>query len=173
MSISDILAIVGLSGSGSLCLILTIIQISKINLNPWTFIWTSLGNALTRGVMKEVKDLNNEMKNEIKFEMKGEIKRIEDKLENYKDELIQRDEDAKKENDFEELELVRHLIVTEADRIAIDGKDISRDHAIDIINLIKKYKQGCKKYPDFPNGKAILSVDILNNYICDKFHKCE
>jgi len=52
----DVLEIIGWSGGGA-ALVMTLLQVSKINLNPWSFLARKLGRAINRDVIEKVDNL--------------------------------------------------------------------------------------------------------------------
>lgn len=50
-----------LSGSGIIALLLTLIQISPININPWSYIARTIGKALNKELFEEVEKINEEV----------------------------------------------------------------------------------------------------------------
>lgn len=65
MSAADIIAIAGVGGGGGLAVILTLIQVSKINVNPWTAIGKAIGKMLTVDIMKDVRSINDAVKDKV------------------------------------------------------------------------------------------------------------
>lgn len=89
-------------GSSIVVAIMSVIQVSKIEINPWTWIakivgnaLKTVGNALNAGMMDEIKDMKTEIK-EIKSEQKETRKKLdahieksdEQKADNYKSRVL-------------------------------------------------------------------------------------
>ena len=73
-------------GSGLIVAVMSIIQVSKIEINPQSWIAAQLGNALNAGVMKEIKDIKTEQE-ETKKKLDAHIEEGEerkaDNMENF------------------------------------------------------------------------------------------
>lgn len=141
-------------GSGIVVAIMSVIQVSKIKINPWTWIakivgnaLKTVGNALNAGMMDEIKDMKSEIK-EIKSEQKETRKKLdahieksdEQKADNYKSRVLRFNN-----------ELVRGLGHTEEDYN-------------EILDIIWKYETYCKTHPNYQNNRlphAIKNVERM------------
>lgn len=134
-------------GSSIVVAIMSVIQVSKIEINPWTWIAKIVGNALNAGMMDEIKDMKTEIK-EIKSEQKETRKKLdahieksdEQKADNYKSRVLRFNN-----------ELVRGLGHTEEDYN-------------EILDIIWKYETYCKTHPNYQNNRlphAIKNVERM------------
>lgn len=126
--------------SGLIVAVMSIIQVSKIEINPQSWIATQLGNALNAGVMKEIKDIKTEQE-ETRKKLDAHIEEGEErKADNYRSRVLRFNN-----------ELVRGLGHTEEDYD-------------EILDVIWKYNEYCKTHPEYKNNKmphAIKNVERM------------
>lgn len=126
--------------SGLIVAVMSIIQVSKIEINPQSWIATQLGNALNAGVMKEIKDIKTEQE-ETRKKLDAHIEEGEErKADNYRSRVLRFNN-----------ELVRGLGHTEEDYD-------------EILDVIWKYNEYCKTHPNYKNNKmphAIKNVERM------------
>ena len=127
-------------GSGLIVAVMSIIQVSKIEINPQSWIAAQLGNALNAGVMKEIKDIKTEQE-ETRKKLDAHIEEGEErKADNYRSRVLRFNN-----------ELVRGLGHTEEDYD-------------EILDVIWKYNEYCKTHPKYKNNKmphAIKNVERM------------
>lgn len=127
-------------GSGLIVAVMSIIQVSKIEINPQSWIATQLGNALNAGVMKEIKDIKTEQE-ETRKKLDAHIEEGEErKADNYRSRVLRFNN-----------EIVRGLGHTEEDYD-------------EILDVIWKYNEYCKTHPKYKNNKmphAIKNVERM------------
>ena len=127
-------------GSGLIVAVMSIIQVSKIEINPQSWIAAQLGNALNAGVMKEIKDIKTEQE-ETKKKLDSHIEEGEErKADNYRSRVLRFNN-----------EIVRGLGHTEEDYD-------------EILDVIWKYNEYCKTHPKYKNNKmphAIKNVERM------------
>ena len=127
-------------GSGLIVAVMSIIQVSKIEINPQSWIAAQLGNALNAGVMKEIKDIKAEQE-ETRKKLDAHIEEGEErKADNYRSRVLRFNN-----------ELVRGLGHTEEDYD-------------EILDVIWKYNEYCKTHPKYKNNKmphAIKNVERM------------
>ena len=127
-------------GSGLIVAVMSIIQVSKIEINPQSWIAAQLGNALNAGVMKEIKDIKTEQE-ETKKKLDAHIEEGEErKADNYRSRVLRFNN-----------EIVRGLGHTEEDYD-------------EILDVIWKYNEYCKTHPKYKNNKmphAIKNVERM------------
>lgn len=127
-------------GSGLIVAVMSIIQVSKIEINPQSWIAAQLGNALNAGVMKEIKDIKAEQE-ETRKKLDAHIEEGEErKADNYRSRVLRFNN-----------ELVRGLGHTEEDYD-------------EILGVIWKYNEYCKTHPKYKNNKmphAIKNVERM------------
>ena len=131
-----------LFGSGGIAVVLmSVLEVSKIQVNPWSWIARTLGNALNAGVMKEIKDTKSELK-DIRTEQEETRKRL--------DSHIAKGEEQTADNWRSRIlrfnnELVRKLGHTQEDYD-------------EILEIIDRYEAYCKLHPGYKNNKCLHAI---------------
>lgn len=131
-----------MAGSGGLiAVVMSVIQVSKIEINPWSQVATHIGNALNAGVMNEIKETKSELK-----DIRSEQEETRKKLDNH----IEKGEETKADGYRSQVlrfnnELVRGLGHTEED---FD----------DILDVIGKYEDYCKTHSNYKNNKMPFAI---------------
>ena len=124
-----------MAGSGGLiAVIMSVIQVSKIEINPWTYVATHLGNALNAGVMNEIKDIKDEQEKTRK-KLDEHIEESEErKTDTYRSRILRFNN-----------ELVRKLGHTEEDYN-------------EILEIIDRYEDYCRTHPGYKNNKCAHAI---------------
>ena len=121
-------------GSGLIVAAMSVIQVSKIEINPQSFIAAKLGNALNAGVMKEIKDIKTEQE-ETRKKLDEHIEESEErKTDTYRSRIL----------GFNN-ELVRKLGHTEEDYN-------------EILEIIDRYEDYCGTHPGYKNNKCAHAI---------------
>ena len=123
-----------LGGSGALVVILSLIQVSKIEINPWTAIFGWIGKQVNHEVLTKVTAIEEDIKT-----MKADIVSV-------------REEDLKKE-----AKDCRYRILRFSDECYL-GINHSHEHYKQILCDITLYEQYCISHPDFPNQIATAAI---------------
>ena len=128
-------------GSGGLALVLTLIQISKIEINPWSWLAKTIGRAINAEVLNELKEVKSELE-----EVKTELAATQEKFAEHIKIDDDRDADAHRKRilQFNE-ELIRNLRHTE-------------ENFIEILSDIDFYKKYCSAHKDYQNGRAVHAI---------------
>lgn len=130
-----------MAGSGGIAAaLMTVIQVSKIEINPWTWLAKTIGNALNAGVMDEIKEVKTAQE-ETRKKLDDHIEKSdEQKADNYKSRVLRFNN-----------ELVRGLGHTEEDYN-------------EILDIIWKYEKYCETHENYKNNKmphAIKNVERM------------
>ena len=121
-------------GSGLVVAIMSVIQVSKIEINPQSWIATQLGNALNAGVIKEIKEIKTEQE-ETKKKLDEHIEESEErKTDTYRSRILRFNN-----------ELVRKLGHTEEDYN-------------EILEIIDRYEDYCGTHPGYKNNKCAHAI---------------
>jgi len=151
-------------GGGSLLLLLTLIQITPIKINPWSWLLKCLGRALNAEVsdeIKGIKEYNQKLAEEIKSvreleerDQKEDSSRL-DSLEKVQQEFQQyyRQDDVKD---------ARRRILRFADELRRGDKH-SEEFFDDILEDVTEYKNYCADHPKFKNSKAVSSIKFIED----------
>ena len=129
--------------AGVAFLFLTVIQITPIKINPWTWIAKTIGRAITSDLMQEVKCMRRDLV--------GVHKELDELKER---EAIKNADDA------------RNRILKFADELRQHIRH-SKEYFDQIISDIDMYLAFCRDNKDYPNSKA----DIAIKYILECYDK--
>ena len=122
-----------------------LIQITPIKLNPFSWIAKIIGNALNADVIKQL-DGNKEA-----------LEKLDKKLDKHI-----------KENAREQMDECRIRILSFNERI-VAGEKITKERYDAILDDIDKYEKYCKDNPDYPNSKAVLSIENLKKDYSERY----
>lgn len=158
MSVADIISILGFGGGGGLVLILALIQVSKIQFNPWDFICKVIGRGLAPGVLEE-------LKKEDYFASKESINEMEIKIKKDVDDL--RDELDKKDL-FGKADYYHDQIMLSADKLKA-GKIPSQERGRSLYRKIIWYENLCKEYPEYDNGVCPNACKFIKKWYIETY----
>ena len=127
---------------------LTIVQISPIKINPWSWLWKQLGKLLSRWGKAVGKALNGDVM--------AELTNINDRL----TELEKHDTRQDKERGEDKALDARRRILQFADEIRRKVRH-SEEHFNNAFEDIDYYKTYCREHTDFENDKARISIKII------------
>lgn len=156
MTVAELIALMNnqevVSQGGVLLLVvLTLLQVSPIKLNPWSWFGKLIG-ALVRWLGKE---LNGDVMQK--------LGRIEEKL----SELEKHDQEQDATRAEDKALDARRRILQFADEIRRKVRH-SEEHFNNVFEDIKYYKTYCQEHPTFANDKARISIGIIES----TYEKC-
>ena len=122
-----------------------LIQITPIKLNPFSWLAKIIGNALNADVIKQLDD------------NKEALEKLDKKL-----------DDHVKENAREYMDECRIRILSFNERI-VAGEKITKERYDAILDDIDRYEKYCKENPDYPNSKAVLSIENLKRDYSERY----
>lgn len=135
---------IGLYGGGVLVILMTIVQVTPIKLNPWSWLGRMIGRAINSELLEKVETISGEV------------------------EALRIDITTNKADDKEEwISLSRSHILRFGDEL-LHGVPHSKEHFDQILLDISKYEHYCDTHPDFPNGKAIATIKQIKK----TYQKC-
>lgn len=152
MSLSEIWGIITNNKGAvviAILLLLSLVEISKIKLNPWSWLVKGIRSVIG------IKDLNTKIE-QIETAIEENQKETNDKI----DQL---------EHRFDEGQAIQSRV-----RILRFGDEIRReeDHSKDsfdqVMDDITRYKDYCRTHPEFPNDKTVLTTKIIE----EEYQKC-
>lgn len=136
MSIKEILGGTG----GILFIILTLIQITPIKINPWSWLLKWIGKQTQHETLEKLDAVQKDITS-----MKDEISSL-------------------KESDAQQEAVnCRYRILRFADECYL-GQKHSLEHFKQILSDITIYESYCSDHPDFPNQVAVMSIDHIKSY---------
>lgn len=127
-----------------IALLSTVLEVSKIKVNPWSWLARKIGEAINGGVIKELDGIKKEI---------GDIK--------------DRNEKQDAEREIDKVLNARRRILRFADEIR-RGDRHSHEHFDAVLDDIGFYTKYCEDHPKFSNEKAVLSIKIIK----DIYEKC-
>lgn len=143
MTLSEILA----AGGGGLLILMTLIQISPIEINPWSILAQILGRAINGEVIG--------MLNELKETQKSNAERLNEHIRI--DDERNADEHRAKILRFNN-ELVRDIPHT-------------KEEFIDILADIDEYERYCSQYRSYKNNRAVHAIANIGRVYDDRLEK--
>lgn len=143
MTLSEILA----AGGGGLLILVTLIQISPIEINPWSALAQLLGRAINGEVIG--------MLNELKEAQKSNTDRLNEHIRI--DDERNADEHRARILRFNN-ELVREIPHT-------------KEEFIDILADIDAYERYCEQHPDYKNNRAVHAIANIGRVYDDRLAK--
>ena len=134
-------------GGGGLVVLLTLIQISPIKINPWSWIARCIGRAFNADVLKQL--------DELKKEQEGTRSKLEDHIKT--DEEDRADERRANILRFNN-ELVREIPHT-------------REEFLEILTDIDVYERFCRDHPDYKNNRAVHAIANIGRVYDERLKK--
>ena len=138
--------IITLSGGGFVIL-LTLIQITPIKINPWSWIAQRLGRAFNADVLTEL--------DELKKEQEGTRTKLEDH--------IKTDE----ENRADE----RRANILRFNNELVRGIPHTREEFLEILTDIDVYERFCREHPDYKNNRAVHAIANIGRVYDERLKK--
>lgn len=130
--------------TGIVLLLLTLIQVSPIQINPWSWLAQKIGNALNQDVIKK--------QEEIQKETKDYQKNTDKKIENIVTLMEQRDaEDA------------RNRILRFGDEIKSKQIRHSQEYYNQILADMTDYETYCHEHPRFKNERTVATEQVIRD----------
>jgi len=139
------IAIVGIVG------LMSLLEVSKIEINPWTYLARKFGNAINHDISEQIKEVNHRI-DDVEASI-GEVKRI------------QTDDESKADE---------YRVITSRVRILKFNEELLRDvkHSKEmfdqVLEDVTKYTHYCAEHPNFENDKAVLAI----NNVRKCYEKC-
>ena len=139
------IAIIGIVG------LMSLLEVSKIEINPWTYLARKFGNAINHDISEQIKEVNHRI-DDVEASI-GEVKRI------------QTDDESKADE---------YRAITSRVRILKFNEELLRDvkHSKEmfdqVLEDVTKYTHYCAEHPNFENDKAVLAI----NNVRKCYEKC-
>lgn len=133
-------------------ILLGLIKIPKLEVNIWKWLANGIGKAFNTEVLKQVGDVKKEVSS-----LKDELKDYEAKFDNYTAE------------DMRTSAMTKRRLILEFNDDLMRGEKFSQERWTNILEIVDKYNEYCNDHPDFPNSKALLSIENIQ----DEYKKCQ
>lgn len=147
MSIREILTVLGVSreivtlGIGIFLILSTLVEVSKIKVNPWSSLAKWLGKKVNAEVLEELSQVKTEL-GETKETLDGHIT-IDDE----------------RNADMHRAYILRFCMER------LRGIKHTEEEYHEIISSIDFYEKYCREHPDYPNNRAVVAIEyILEDY---------
>ena len=127
-----------------------IIQITPIKLSPFSWLAKKIGNALNADVLKRLKETNQSLLD------------LDKKLDNHI-----------AENEREKIDECRRRILIFNEKVVADSKNITKERYDSILEDIDMYENYCDEHPNYPNSKAVLSIENLKRDYLKRYQSKE
>ena len=126
-----------------LCL-LTLIQISPLKIDPWSWLARKIGNALNQDVIKKQEEMQHESQ----------------EYQKNNDEQIR---DIKNSMERKSTEDARNRILRFGDEIKSKQIRHSQEYYVQILADITEYEKYCKEHPTFKNERTIITDKLIKD----------
>ena len=158
MTIQEIKELLFGNGTFWACVIfvvLSLIEVSKIKINPWTKLASFFGDIINSEVIKKIDNLKSEVDS-----LKDEINSVKDEINNVKKEVQDVKSDMatfRKEEDERDATSCRTRILRFGDEI-LHGIPHSKEHYDQVLLDIKTYEDYCTDHPKYKNNVAVATI---------------
>jgi len=115
-----------------------VIEISKIEINPWTWVARRIGNAVNKPVLDKIDGVNDRI-----------------------DKMEKRIADTEEKTDTRDADLCRRRILRFSDECRRSEKH-SEEFFNDVMDDITMYRKYCEDHPKYVNEKAKNSIAIID-----------
>lgn len=149
-----------------LAIVLSLVEVSKIRINPWSALFKWLGNILFSSIRLEMASMKTDMTKEMasmKTDMTKEMAGVKSQVETVKTEVSDVKKDLgemKDESREDKAKAARTRILVCADEV-YQGVRHSKEYFDNVLSDITFYKIYCKEHPDFQNDMTVLAVERI------------
>ena len=133
VTIAEMIAAIA-GGGGILCILLTAVQISKIQINPWSWLARHIGRAINSEVMEQVEKIN------------AKVSKLEVDIGN-----------ARMADERRDIEQHRVRILRFGEEI-LRGIRHTKEHFDQILIDATNYENYCRGHPDFQNDVTVETI---------------
>ena len=130
--------------------LLSLVEVSKIKINPWSWLLKKIAKILNGDVMAQLDDLNKEFKKQSK-EHKADIDKLKNDI-----------EDLREESKEREATNNRTRILEFGDEL-LHGVDYSKEHFDSILMTISEYETYCDDHPHYMNHVAGSTIKYIKH----------
>lgn len=151
MTIQEIKELLFGNGTFWACVILvlmSLIEVSKIKINPWTKIANFFGGIINSEVIKKIDGLQNEVSG-----VKDEINNVKKEVQDVKQDMTT----FRKEEDERNATSCRTRILRFGDEI-LHGTPHSKEHFDQVLLDVKTYEDYCADHPKYKNNVAVATI---------------
>lgn len=149
MSLQEIKELLLSNGGFWFCVLfvlLSLIEISPIKINPWTWLGQRISKVFNGEVMKEIADIKQEVK-----DVKQKVKDVKEDISNVREEAKEREATNR-----------RARILRFGDEIT-HGTKYSKEHFDQIMIDITEYENYCDNHKNYMNNVARATIKHIKN----------
>jgi hypothetical protein len=140
---------------GGLLILLTLVQISPLKINPWSWLGRVIGKALNHDVLQSVTELKE---SQLKYQ-KITDKRLDD-IEEARRKFMYYQEECEAKD-------ARRRILRASDELRL-GIEHSHEYFRDVLSDISFYDNFCREHPQFKNMQAVAAI----SFVTETYQKC-
>ena len=155
MTLQQILDVVRNNWEWGLVLFLSIVEVSKIKINPWSMLFKWIGNLVFSGIRTEMASLKKDMTKEIS-DVKTEVEQVKSEVGQVKSDLSE----MKDESREDKAKAARDRILSCSDEV-YNGVRHSKEFFDNVLTDITFYKKYCKEHPEFQNDMTVMAVERI------------
>ena len=130
--------------------LLSLVEVSKIKINPWSWLLKKIAKILNGDVMAQLDTLNKEFKKQSK-EHKADIDKLKNDI-----------EDLREESKEREATNNRTRILEFGDEL-LHGVDYSKEHFDSVLMTISEYETYCDDHPHYMNHVAGSTIKYIKH----------
>lgn len=149
MTANDILAFFQQPHSGGICLVsiialLSLLEVSKIKINPWTWLARKFGNAINHDISERINDVNDKIS-----DLESSINEIKD----------QQGVDRA---------VTWRIRILRFNEELLRNQRHSKESFDQVMDDITSYNFYCHEHPNFENAKAVMAIQNIRK----AYQKC-
>lgn len=158
MSLNEILVAIAGGSTATAIAIMTLLQISPIKINPWSFV----GKIFKKVIRKIGRTINSELFDEISS-FKEQMKNLEEKIDGVETKVQDVKDDISETKAIDCRTRIHHF----GDEVLHNVKH-TKEHFDEILRDIKTYDKYCDTHPDFPNH----TTELTSKRIMEIYGEC-
>lgn len=137
-------------------ILLGLIKIPKLEINIWKWLANGIGKAFSSEVITKIDNVKKDVDS-----LRKDLQDYETKFDSYTAE------------DMRTSAMTKRRLILEFNDDLMRGEKFSQERWTNILEIIDKYNEYCNDHPDFPNSKALLSIENIQNEYkeCQKENK--
>lgn len=160
-----------------LVLFLSLVEVSKIKINPWSVLFNWVGNLMFSGIRadmasmkadmtKGISDVKSEVTkkiSDVQSDVTKEVSKVKDDVREVKSQMAGVKEDLgeiKDESREDKAKAARTRILVCADEV-YQGVRHSKEYFDNVLADITFYKKYCKEHPEFQNDMTVMAVERI------------
>ena len=132
--------------------LLGLIKIPKLEINIWKWLANAIGKAFSSEVITKIDNVKTDVDG-----LRKELKDYKTKFDNYT------------AADMRSSAFTKRRLILEFNDDLMRGEKFSQERWTNILDIIDKYNEYCNDHPEFPNSKALLSIENIQN----EYKKCQ